>query len=188
MLKKVKLTLPLAVALAAALSAAAPAEAQGRGNGNGKKDDRPRVERRDDRRDDDDRWDDRRDRDRDDRYEWSLDGRRRVPRGWCQGRGNPHNTVANCGYRRGHTYYDARYRDRDRDRDRYDGRVYDRRGSLGGYSGTYEQRHDAFHRDLKRWCDARTVEAGANLLAIRRVRSECNDRHQEWHRATGTRH
>src|SRR5688500_1408610 len=21
-----------------------------------------------------------------------------VPRGWCQGRGNPHNTVENCGY------------------------------------------------------------------------------------------
>jgi hypothetical protein len=44
---------------------------------------------------------------------------RTTPPGWCQGRGNPHNTAANCGYRT-----DRIYRDRNGVwRDRYGNRL-----------------------------------------------------------------
>jgi Ni/Co efflux regulator RcnB len=44
---------------------------------------------------------------------------RSVPPGWCQGRGNPHNTAVNCGYRT-----DRIYRDRNGVwRDRYGNRL-----------------------------------------------------------------
>jgi hypothetical protein len=62
---------------------------------------------------------------------------RSTPPGWCQGRGNPHNTAANCGYRT-----DRVYRDRNGVwRDRYghrlaNGNVYrDRSGTLRDYLG-----------------------------------------------------
>ena len=98
-MKSNRLSLSVFVALAAMLSVS-PAVAQGRGHdkdhGRGR-DDRERTEvRREDRRDD------RRD---DSRFE----RRSNVPRGWCQGRGNPHNTARNCGYRGS---LDGLYRDR----------------------------------------------------------------------------
>lgn len=104
---------------------------------------------------------------RDARYE---DGRRRdVPRGWCQGRGNPHNTPENCGYSS-----DRRY-DWDRD-DRY-----------GGF-GSYSQAHTAFHRTLDREYAARASERRSDPLYQIRLRAEKAADHQRWHERTGTRH
>ncbi|HET6764504.1 MAG TPA: hypothetical protein VFH27_12560 [Longimicrobiaceae bacterium] len=62
---------------------------------------------------------------------------RSAPPGWCKGRGNPHNTAANCGYRT-----DRIYRDRNGVwRDRYGNRlvsgyVYrDRTGTIRDFLG-----------------------------------------------------
>src|SRR5690606_33426583 len=60
-------------------------------------------------------------------------GSGKVPPGWCQGVGNPHNTPENCGY-------NSRT-----NRDRYpyeDDRRYDNRG------GSYEEAHRRFHLEL----------------------------------------
>lgn len=133
-----KMVLPLALAVAVAISAN-PADAQGRDNGKSN----PHVERRDRDRDDD-RYDGRRDRDDDRRSRTRSrnDSRfeRRVPPGWCIGRGNPRNTVENCGPGSGR--YDPRYRT---------GR-YGRNGTDGNH-GSYaewKRRHDARCRDLSR--------------------------------------
>ena len=188
-----RLTLPLALVVAAALSAS-PALAQhgnghghGNGGGNGRGHDTEHVRSRDDRDDDDDRVDDRRDVRRDDQRvsqerrsvrrssSRSSNGtlRRRVPPGWCIGRGNPHNTVENCGY--GNNRYDRRYDPRyngtygstygGRTTDRYGrtidprtGRVYDSRtGTYGNYGGSsrdafnqWKRQHDAQCRNLAR--------------------------------------
>jgi hypothetical protein len=114
-----KLSLPFAL-LAAAAFAATPVQAQhgnghGKGHGNEHGNGQSEVRRnRDDDRDDD------RDEARAEarRREWrrthntrTTSGRttlnRRVPPGWCIGRGNPHNTVANCGP--GRNRYERRY-------------------------------------------------------------------------------
>ena len=122
-MKSMRLNLALAAALATAL-VASPVEAQkGKGNGNDKHEGRGRVEARD------------RDGDRDARRRTStrVERRdtRRVPPGWCQGRGNPHNTAANCGY---HT--DQIRRDRDGIwRDRYGNRISTRAGIYRDVSG-----------------------------------------------------
>ena len=182
-MKTSRLSLSLAVALAAMLSAT-PALAQGNGNGHGNK---PKHERNDDRRSSDRRWDDdRRDDDRRDDRRWDdrRDQRRRnVPPGWCQGRGNPHNTVENCGYRRGHVYYDPRYRDYDR----YprDGRYDDRYGSR---SGSYEARHSEFHRRHDYECRQRAAQRPLDLNWQVRVRRECAEIHSDWHRREGISH
>jgi len=213
-----RLSLPLALLLAAALSAA-PADAQkghgnghGNGNGNGKK-----HEQRDERRDDD-RWerDDRRDDDRrvtrrdgsndnvrwesrsgDNRWSLSRDRRslsrngRRVPTGWCQGRGNPHNTAANCG---GYRYNTSRslwdwvgLGSYSTNRTTSGSRTLS--SVLGGRtsSGSYDSRHAEFHRQH----DARCREAGRNAGSLTRrlaIASQCKDEHDDWHRRTGTRH
>jgi hypothetical protein len=167
-------TLPLALLLASAL-AVVPVEAQGngRGNGNGNapqrelREDRrdreqPRLERRDDDRRRDDRQDARRRQDR-----------RSVPPGWCLGRGNPHNTPANCGYRD------------DRGRNvRYDTR-YERRG---GSFGSYEDAHRQFHRDHDAWCRARRAERPLDLRWQAQVRLECREAHDRFHREWGRTH
>jgi hypothetical protein len=71
---------------------------------------------------------------------------RRVPPGWCIGRGNPHNTVANCGP--GSNRYDRRYDPRYNTSGRYN------TGTYGGYnSGSYSEWkrwHDQQCRDLSR--------------------------------------
>lgn len=95
----------------------------------------------------------------DDRYDA---GRRQgVPRGWCIGRGNPHNTVENCG-RRGERY-DRRY-------------------------GSYQEAHQAYHRGEYERCRARLAERPLDVAWQLRVRAECNRQHDEWHRRAGRRH
>ena len=96
-------------------------------------------------------------------------GRRNVPPGWCQGRGNPHNTPENCGYSSNRRY------DWD-DRDRY-----------GGY-GSYASAHTAFHRALDREYAARGSERRSDPLYQIRLRTEKAADHQRWHERTGTRH
>jgi hypothetical protein len=164
------LQLSLMVALAAAL-AAGPADAQG--NGKGKDKNRERTEqvrfREDDRRDDDDRWDD---------DDVRLERRdRRVPPGWCKGKGNPHNTRENCGRRRDddRRYDDRRYEDR-----RYDDRL--------GRSGSYQESHQAFHREHDRICRERASQRAFDPVWQLRVRNECKVEHDRWHASTGTRH
>jgi hypothetical protein len=179
---KTTLRLPLALALAAVLSAS-PALAQN-GNGQGKKNERARQEQlREDRRDrdddDDDRWDrdddDRRDRDRD--YTLRRRDSRRVPPGWCIGRGNPHNTRENCGR---YSRRDGRYDGRRSDDRRYDDRRYSR-------SGSYTERHRAFHAYHDRQCRERAAQRGDVIWKLR-VAAECREAHDAWHRREGTRH
>jgi hypothetical protein len=162
-------SLPLALALAAFLSAAPALEAQGNGNGRGQQQrelredrrdrDEPRFERRDDRRQDDRRQDARR-------------SGRQVPPGWCIGRGNPHNTPANCGYRNART---GRY-------ERHDTR-YERRGGL-----SYDEAHRRFHREHDAWCAARRNERPLDIRWQAQVRRECAEAHQRFHREWGIAH
>lgn len=155
-----KMALPLALVVAAAVSASPAAAQKGNGNGHGNGN-RPSVERRDrdDRRDDDRRADRRRDDDRRwDRSHSRTSSRnssrfeRRVPPGWCIGRGNPHNTVANCP---GRDRYDRRYDPRYNTSGRYDrsGRyntgTYGRSGNYGTFSA-WKRDHDARCHELAR--------------------------------------
>jgi hypothetical protein len=169
-MKNSLIALPLALLLAAA-GTAVPAEAQGNGRGQQQRElredrrdrDQPRFERRDD---------DRRQGDQrrgDDRYQT----RRNVPPGWCIGRGNPHNTPANCGYR------DNRGRNA-----RYDTR-YERRG--GSY-GSYDEAHRQFHREHDAWCAARRRERPLDLRWQAQVRMECREAHDRFHREWGRSH
>ena len=173
------LQLSLVMALAAAL-AAAPADAQGKGKGKDKQ--RERTEqvrfRDDDRRDHDyDRWDD---------DDVRLERRRQVPPGWCKGKGNPHNTPENCGYRRDDRRRDDRYDDRRRDDRRYEDRRRDDRYDTR--SGSYQQAHQAFHRDHDRICRERASQRPFDPRWQLQVRSECKADHDRWHANTGTRH
>jgi hypothetical protein len=151
------MVLPLALAAAAAFSAS-PADAQGRGKGNDKN---PHVERRDRDRDDDDRrFDDRRSRTS---SRSSSRFERRVPPGWCIGRGNPHNTVANCGP--GSNRYDRRY-------DPYYGSSRGSTGTYGSYGNTgsyseWKRWHDQQCRDLAR-------QRPLDLRWQAQVRSQCS--------------
>jgi hypothetical protein len=95
--------------------------------------------------------------------------RRDVPPGWCQGRGNPHNTPENCGYSS-----DRRY-DYDRD-DRY-----------GGY-GSYSEAHTAFHRVLDREYAARSAQRRSDPVYQIRLRADKAADHDRWHERMGTRH
>lgn len=164
------LNFSLALMLAAAVSAV-PAEAQ-QGRGNSKKETRTQQE---DARRDRDRDEARRDRDddRSDDYRLERRGDKKVPPGWCQGRGNPHNTPENCGYRRDGQYYDPTY-------GRSDGR-YSRGGS-------YEQRHTDFHSQHDRWCRDRAAQRPLDLRWQVEVRQECKRIHDDWHRREGIAH
>lgn len=227
-MKSNRLTFSAFLALAAML-AVSPVDAQGNGNGRGNdkhkdKDNRPRQEiRREDdrwedrRRDDERRRDDARraeERRRDDarRYEerrsestrFERREGRGVPRGWCQGRGNPHNTARNCGYRGS---MDGIRRDRDGYlRDRLgrvimgDGRVYDQRngeyrrtGSTsrdrdvyrqGSYGGSSHSEYHAWHDQQ---CRDRAAQAGG-VTGRLRVAAQCKSEHDAWHRQQGTSH
>lgn len=193
---KSKLNLSAFVALAALL-AASPVLAQGNGKGNDKRDDRPRQEARRDR--DDDR--ERSERARRDETRFERRDGRSVPRGWCQGRGNPHNTARNCGYRGD---LDRVWRDREgvlRDRNGRvilsDGRVYDDRnrssgtyGTNDGYgsgNGSYEARHADYHRWHDQQCRERAGQAGGITGRIR-VAAQCKAEHDQWHSQQGIRH
>ena len=196
---KSKLNLSAFVALAALLTAS-PVLAQGKGNGNDKRNDRPRQEARRDR--DDDRNErerrERYERDRRDETRFERRAGRSVPRGWCQGRGNPHNTARNCGYRGD---LDRVWRDgagvlRDRSGRVIlsDGRVYDDRnrrndsyGSYGSSNGSYEARHADFHRWHDQQCRDRAAQASGITGRIR-VAAACKAEHDQWHNQQGTRH
>jgi len=208
---KRNLSLPLALVLAAALSAA-PVDAQkGNGNGNGNGNGKNKQEQRDERRgrDNDRRDDDRRvtrrssndnvrweSRSGDDRWSLSRDRRslsrngRRVPTGWCQGRGNPHNTAANCG---GYRYNTSRSLWEWSGLGSYPSRTSSGSKTLGGIlggrtnSGSYGSSHESFHRSH----DARCREAARSTSSVTRrleIASACKNEHDDWHRRTGTRH
>lgn len=224
-MKSNRLTLSAFLALAAML-AVSPADAQGNGRGKDKeKDNRPRQEirREDDRWEEDRRRDAERRRDdarraeerrRDDarrsderrsestRFE-RREGRR-VPRGWCQGRGNPHNTARNCGYRG--SMEGIRRDPEGYLRDRLgrvimgDGRVYDQRsgeyrrtGSTSRDRDVYRQRssggssHSEYHAWHDQQCRDRAAQAGG-VAGRLRVAAQCKAEHDAWHREQGTRH
>jgi len=162
------LNVSLMMALAAALGAS-PAVAQGKGKGQekGKKQKTEQVDRRyDDRRDG--RWED------DVRLE--RRGDRRVPPGWCKGKGNPHNTPENCGYGASR---DRRSDDRyDRDR-RYD----DRSGS------SFDREHAEFHRWLDEEYRARAAQRPVTDLSWQvEVRRQKAEEHRRWHERAGIDH
>lgn len=179
-----KLALPLALVFAAALSAQ-PALAQ-KGHGRGHDDDRRGSSVRHDR--DDDRWDDRRDRDR--RYgnnvSWRNDRRlqRRVPPGWCTGRGNPHNTVANCGP--GRDRYDRRYDPRyNRTSDRYS-RSTSGRYNTGRYNTSSGRAgYDAWKRSHDLQCRERSRQRPLDLRYQLQVRNQCAAETQDARRRYG---
>ncbi len=174
------LQLSFMVALAAAL-AVSPADAQGRGKN--KNENRGRTEqarfRDDDRRGDDRRWDD---------DDVRLERRRQVPPGWCRGKGNPHNTRENCGYDRRRD--DRRRDDRRYDDRRYEDRRYDSRSGVryDTRSGSYQQAHQAFHRDHDRVCRERASQRAFDPRWQLQVRNECKVQHDRFHASTGTRH
>lgn len=151
------LQLSFVVALAAAL-AASPVDAQGKGKG--KQKEKSRTEQVRTREYRDDRWD----------QEVRLERRdgKRVPPGWCRGKGNPHNTPENCGYdrRRDDRRYDDRYDDRRRDDRRY---------------GSFEEAHRAFHREHDRVCRERAAQRPFDVRWQLRVRTECKAEHDRWH-------
>lgn len=183
-MRTTRFNLPLAIALAAALSAS-PALAQGNGKGKGNND-RDRVEQRDRRdRDDDDRWD----RDDDRRYEPRFERRssQRVPPGWCRGRGNPHNTAANCRYNSRNSQWE-RYDSRDR---RWETRTTWERGTntrYDGRSGSYEAAHRDFHYSHDRQCRERASQRPLDMRWQLQVRRECAETHEAWHRRAGIAH
>ncbi|HEU0016103.1 MAG TPA: hypothetical protein VFQ45_20665 [Longimicrobium sp.] len=185
-MKTMKLSLPLALVMALSFSAA-PALAQGKGKGQGNGNGRPdqtqvREDRRDD-DDDDDRDERRLERRRQERRDvYRQDGqRRRVPRGWCQGRGNPHNTVENCGVGSGRRRSNGTYVDR------YDP-DYNRSGTYSRSSGSYAQAHQEFHAWHDRECRRAAGERPLDLNHQVRVRTECKARHDEFHRQWGVAH
>ena len=188
-----RFNLPLAIALVAALSAS-PVMAQGNGKGksNGNRD-RDRVEQRD--RRDDDRDDDRRDRVRRDddrrsepRFERRGSSTQRVPPGWCRGRGNPHNTAANCRYNSNRSVWE-RYDERDR---RWESRETYERGTNTGYdgrnSGSFDSAHRDFHYSHDRQCRERASQRPLDMRWQLQVRRECAEVHEAFHRRWGIAH
>ena len=173
MIKRVLSPLPLVLALAITVSTS-PADAQGRGNGNGNgngkaksaearrgnEEARPALQRRES---GDDRYDARSGTYDDGLFVRTDAQRANVKRGWCQGKGNPHNTVENCGYQ-------------------------STNGRNVGRGGSYEESHVDFHRRL----DARYRSLAAERpLDIRRqleLRAQKSAEHERWHAQTGMRH
>ena len=175
-MKITRLSLPLALAMAAAFSAS-PAMAQGNGHGNGNN--RHRAEARQEHRDrdhDDDRYENEDDDHRRTRQQPRFERRRNVPAGWCQGRGNPHNTVENCGY--GNDRYDSRSRTTNRTTSR----------STTGSRGSYDQAHRDFHYTHDRQCRERAAQRPLDVRWQIQVRSECKATHDEFHRRWGVAH
>jgi hypothetical protein len=172
-----RFNLPLAIALAAALSAS-PALAQGNGKSHGN---RHRVERRDDDRRDDGRR-------TEPRFERRTSSTQRVPPGWCRGRGNPHNTAANCRYNSSRRIWE-RYDDRDR---RWESRETYERGANTRYDsrnrGSYDAAHRDFHASHDRQCRARAAQRPLDMPWQLQVRRECAEVHQAFHRRWGIAH
>lgn len=172
-LNRVSLVAGLAAAL---LVVPLQADAQGRGNkGQDKERARPELIRRDD-----DRRDDRRDRRAIERYE---DRRGEADRGppFCRnGQGHPVHGRQWCvdkGFGLGVSggIYGTQ------------GRYEDRRDVYGG-SGSYERAHQDFHQWHDRECRMRAAERPLDLQWQIRVRSECKQRHDDWHYRAGRAH
>jgi hypothetical protein len=179
LMKTFRINLPLALALAAALSAS-PAMAQSHGKGHGNSGhDRDRVERRD--RRDDDRRDET-------RFERRTSSTQRVPPGWCRGRGNPHNTAANCRYNSSRRIWE-RYDDRDR---RWESRETYERGTNTRYDtsnrGSYDAAHRDFHYSHDRQCRERAAQRPLDMRWQLTVRRECAEVHEAFHRRWGIAH
>ena len=113
-----------------------------------------------------------------------------MPTGWCQGRGNPHNTAANCG---GYRYSTSRSLWEWIGLGSYPSRTSSGSKTLSGVlggrtsSGSYSSSHESFHRSH----DARCREAARNTSSLTRrleIARDCKQEHDEWHRRTGTRH
>jgi hypothetical protein len=137
---------------------AAPAEAQGNGKGKQQDRERNRVEQVSD------RWYENHDQVRN----RQGNGAGKVPPGWCQGRGNPHNTVENCGYGA------------------------DRRNSTGGSerdrAGSYGREHEEFHRWLDRRYDELAARRPNDVAYQIQLRADKAAEHRRWHERAGTRH
>jgi hypothetical protein len=100
-------------------------------------------------------------------------GSGKVPPGWCQGVGNPHNTPENCGY-------NART---SRDRSPYeDDRRYDARG------GSYEESHRRFHLELDDYYNRLAAQRPLDVAYQLELRLRKRAEHDEWHRQTGISH
>lgn len=157
-------------ALAAVLVALpATAEAQGRGNGKDRDANRPELVRRgDDRRDDTRRRDER--------------GRaeRRGPAFCRSGQGHPVHGRQWC-YDKGFGIGSGGILDRL-------GRTDTRRSGSYGSADSYERAHENFHLRHDRECRIRAAERPLDLQWQMRVRSECKQRHDEWHARAGRRH
>jgi hypothetical protein len=155
-----------ALVIAAGLHAV-PADAQGKGKQ--AKPAKDRVEQRDRARPDLQRRDDFRWEDivRDRRSDGARagNGAGKVPPGWCQGRGNPHNTPENCGYTANRRYEAPRG---------------DRRDGWGG-SSSFEQAHRAFHLEHDRRCRERAAQRPLDVQWQVRVRADCRAEHVRWH-------
>jgi hypothetical protein len=95
-------------------------------------------------------------------------GAGKVPPGWCQGRGNPHNTRENCGYTAD--------------------RRNDSRGSVGGRAGSYEREHAEFHRQLDRRYEELAARRPLDVAYQIQLRADKAAEHRRWHERTGTRH
>lgn len=167
--------LSLVATLAFALVALpAAADAQGRGNGKDRDSNRPELirrgdDRRDaDRRDSDRRWEDAR-----------REGRQGPP--FCRnGQGHPVHGVQWC-YDRGFTTTGGVLLDRRGDAD---GR---RSGSYESTSA-YDRAHREFHLRHDRQCRMRAAERPLDIQWQVRVRSECKQRHDDWHDRAGRQH
>jgi len=96
--------------------------------------------------------------------------RRQVPPGWCQGRGNPHNTRENCGRR------DERY-------DRRDDRRYDRnRVPVNVRSRSFTREHTSFHRALDEKYRRLAARHPRDRQYQQRLRMQKQEEHERWHR------
>lgn len=76
---------------------------------------------------------------------------------------------------RGHRMDNVRYDSRTTDRNRRD-------------ASSYETAHLEFHRRHDRECQARAAERPLDVQHQIRVRNECRQRHEEWHRRAGRAH
>lgn len=151
-------------ALAAVLVALpATAEAQGRGNGKDRESNRPELIRRGE----------------DVRIESRGDDRR-GPAFCRSGEGHPVHGRQWC-YEKGFGIGSGVLLDRR-------GRTDTRRSDSYGSAGSYERAHEDFHLRHDRECRIRAAERPLDLQWQIRVRSECKQRHDEWHARAGRRH
>lgn len=165
-------------ALALALVALpAAAEAQGRGNAE-RESNRPELIRRgEDRSDRDRRGEARR---AGDRRESDRRDERRGPPFCRNGEGHPVHGMQWCRDKGFGSDYGGILGRLPRGDDRRSGSYYE--------GSSYERSHQEFHARHDRQCRMRAAERPLDLQWQIRVRSECKERHDEWHERAGRRH